>query len=93
MILSRFTIRTWDPDRQLFTHHEGLRTSVNLTCSQLKESIRELRSQGYTCHRLGNIYDGHADNDPSVLIEKSGPCEMRPSRVERPKQRLLLELK
>jgi len=66
----RYSIGTWDADLEAYTDQDGLSQSDNLTLWGMRVQIRELRRMNYTAHRRGNVYDGHHDNDASVLIER-----------------------
>ena len=60
-----YSIGTWNTFRQAFTPQRGLSVpSFNITRSQLRQAMKELRRMGYE--------DGtHEDNDPFVLIERT----------------------
>ena len=65
-----YSIGTWDTFEQAFTPQSEV-PALNLTRKQLVQSIRMLRTHGYTAHRYGNTDAGHDDNDTAVLIERT----------------------
>jgi hypothetical protein len=68
----RYSIGTWDTDRQAFTPQRGLSVpSFNATWTQLLTALRELRRMGYSCHRFREADGTHEDNDFSVLVERT----------------------
>lgn len=65
-----YSIGTWDIDAQAYTPQAGV-NCLNITRADLRRRIGSLRCMGYSCHRRGNVRDGHDDNDTSVLIERT----------------------
>ena len=67
-----YSIRTWDGELQSYTPQDGLTVpSSNITISQLRQAVRELRRRiGYTAHRVRDANGDHENNDCAVLIER-----------------------
>ena len=70
-LAARYSVGTWDIFLHAYTAQEGVSKSFNLTRSELKTAIRELRGLLYSAHRKGNCAVGHDDNDWTVLVEKT----------------------
>lgn len=69
---ARYSIGTWDTNRQAFTPQRGLSVpSFNATRWQLRQAMKELRQMGYSVHRFRGTKGDHEDNDPFVLIERT----------------------
>jgi hypothetical protein len=67
-----YSIGTWDTYKQAFTAHHNLSVpAFNITRSQLRQAIRELRQRGYSVHRYRDSDGEHWDSDPSVQIERT----------------------
>ena len=68
-----YSVATWDTNRQAYTPQRGLTVpSFNITLTQLRQAVRDLRRLGYPAHRLKHL-DGCNDHD--VLIERTdGEC-------------------
>ena len=67
-----YSIGTWNTFRQAFTPQRGLSVpSFNITRSQLRQAMKELRRMGYSVHRYRDQDGTHEDNDPFVLIERT----------------------
>lgn len=66
-----YSIGTYDWSLAIYTPQEGVGPCFNITRSELRKRIHELRAIGYTAHRRGNVRDGHEDNDTNVLIERT----------------------
>ena len=68
-----YSVATYDCERSAYTPQRGLTVpSFNITLAQLRQAVRDLKSLGYSAHRLKHI-DGC--NDPDVLIERTdGEC-------------------
>jgi hypothetical protein len=66
-----YSVGTWDTEKQAYSPQAGMKTCINITRDVLRIRIRALRCMGYTCHRRGNVRDGHDDNDTMVLIERT----------------------
>lgn len=72
-----YSVGTYDWERSAYTPQRGLTVpSFNITLTQLRHAIRDLRELGYTAHRKRNPGgDSHDDNDHDVLIERTdGMC-------------------
>jgi hypothetical protein len=69
----RYSIGTWDTDRQAYTPQRGLSVpSFNCTLAQLRQAVRELRRKlGYSAHRFRDPDGDHEENDWCVLIERT----------------------
>lgn len=67
-----YSVGTWDTDKQAYTPQRGLTVpAFNITRSQLRLAIRELRKRGYSAHRFRDDDGSHEDNDSFVLIERT----------------------
>jgi hypothetical protein len=66
-----YSIGTWDTEEQAYTPQVGVTKSFNITRSELRKAIKDLRDMGYSADRRGNVRDGHDDNDWMVLIEQT----------------------
>ncbi len=67
-----YSVGTWDTLLQSYTPQEGLTVPcVNVPWRTLLQVMRQLRSMGYTAHRLRDSNGGHEDNDWSVLVERT----------------------
>lgn len=67
-----YSIRTWDTEQQAYTPQAGLTVPCfNVPRATLTEALRQLRSMGYTAHRLRDFDGGHDDNDTYVLVERT----------------------
>ena len=67
-----YSIGTWDGDLNAYTPQIGLTVpSFNITRSQLRQAIRDLRGMGYSVHRIRDADGEHWDNDTSVIIERT----------------------
>ena len=71
-----YSVATWDTERQAYTPQRGLSVpSFNMTLSQLRQAVRDLRKCGYTAHRTRGPEGDYDDNDHNVLIERTdGKC-------------------
>ena len=71
-----YSVGTWDAKRQSYTPQRGLSVpSFNITLSQLRTALKELRSMGYSAHRTRSEDGEHEDNDWAVLVERTdGKC-------------------
>jgi len=70
--LNLYSVGTWDAYWQRYTPQRGLTVpSFNITRSQLRVAIRDLRRLGYSAHRRRDSDGEHSDNDVSVLIERT----------------------
>ena len=68
----RYSIGTWDAERQAYTPQRGLPVpSFNITLAQLREAFRWLRRHGYSCHRFRGADGSYDYNDWSVLVERT----------------------
>ena len=71
-----YSIGTWDVDRETYSPQKGLTVPpFNITRSQLRQAIRELKAMGYRCHRkrdpTASPGETYWDNDVYVLIERT----------------------
>lgn len=69
-----YSIGTWDPDAQGYTPHETADTPcVNVDIHGLRRHLKELRRNGYTCHRVRfATEDGWRWHDDfQVLVERT----------------------
>lgn len=67
-----YSVGTWDPEKQSYTPQRGLSVpAFNITRSQLRQAVRELRQWGYTAHRRRDANGSYDDNDWAVLIERT----------------------
>lgn len=67
-----FSIGTWDGDAQAYTPQVGLTVPcVNVPWRTLLCVLRELRSMGYSAHRVRSENGDHEDNDWAVLVERT----------------------
>jgi hypothetical protein len=71
MTIPLYSIGTWDTDAQAYTPQIGVDKSFNLTVSELRQAMKRLKYLGYSCHRRGNMFTGHEDNDWMVLVERT----------------------
>ena len=72
MVTARYSVGTWDTDRQAFTPQKGLSVpSFNITMRQLIVAVRELKQMNYSCHRIRDADGEYDENDPYVLIERT----------------------
>lgn len=64
----RYDVLTWDVDAQEFTEQVGMSNpSLNVPWQGLLRALRELRTLGYSCHRLKHC----GESDPSVLVKRA----------------------
>ena len=67
-----YSVGTWDTEKQAFSPQRGLSVpAFNITRSQLRQALRELRQLGYSAHRFRDPEGTHEDNDPFVLVERT----------------------
>jgi hypothetical protein len=66
-----YSVGTWDTEVQAYTPQYGLAKSFNLSRSELRQAIRELRKCSYSAHRRRGPDGEHDDNDTMVLIERT----------------------
>lgn len=67
-----YSVGTWDTDKQAFTPQHGLSVpSFNITRSQLRQAVRELRRMKYQVKRVRDADGKHWESDPSVFIERT----------------------
>lgn len=67
-----YSIGTWDTNKQAYTPQKGLSVpSFNITLSQLRIAMKELKSMGYSCHRIRDSFGNYDNNDFFVLIERT----------------------
>lgn len=72
MVTARYSVGTWDTNRQAFTPQCGLSVpAFNITMRELIIAVRELKKMGYSCHRFRDSDGSHPDNDPYVMIERT----------------------
>lgn len=64
-----YSVGTWDTEVQAYTPQTD--PAFNLTASQLRQALKELRRLGYTCHRVRSKGGGHDNNDWAVLVERT----------------------
>lgn len=64
-----YSIGTWDIDKQAYTPQTV--PAYNMTLAQLRQAVRDLRSEGYTAHRIRDSDGDYEDNDTNVLIERT----------------------
>jgi hypothetical protein len=76
--MALYSVATWDTNKQAYTPQCGLSVpSFNITLSQLRVALKELRQMGYTAHRVRHAIgtdgfeDYDHDSDPSVLVERT----------------------
>lgn len=77
MTTALYSVGTWDMEKQAYTPQDGLSVpSFNITLSQLRTALKELRKVGYSAHRRGKRdEDGDRPNDTWVLVERTdGEC-------------------
>ncbi len=66
-----YSIGTWDSDREYFSPHPYMTTPwLNVDIHGLRRHLKELKSKGYSCHRVRHN-DSTVDSDPSVLVERT----------------------
>lgn len=76
-----YSIGTWDTDRQAYTPQEGLTVPcINVPLATMRQVVRELRSMGYSCHRVRGADGEHWENDWTVLIERTDGKEFSGQR-------------
>ena len=69
--MSRYNVLTWDACAGQYTEQAGLSVpAVSVPWRGMLCALRELRTRGYTCHRV-RYPDGSIDSDPAVLVERS----------------------
>lgn len=69
---AKYSIGTWDRERQAYTPQRGLSVpAFGLTIRQLKQAIRDLRRLGYSAHRRRDSDGTYDDNDGDVIIERT----------------------
>ena len=69
---AQYSIGTWCGDRQAYSPQKGLGgPSINITLAQLRDRVRELRRNGYSCHRVRDAEGNYDNNDWTVLIERT----------------------
>lgn len=68
---AKYSVGTWDSDKQAYTPQQGAGQSVNITWKSLLAVMRRLRDLGYSAHRVRNNEGDHYDNDTSVLVERT----------------------
>ncbi len=69
---ARYSVGTWDTVRQAYTPQRGLSVpSFNMTWKQLLVALRELKSMGYSCHRVRDSDGWYENNDWCVLVERT----------------------
>lgn len=67
-----YSVGTWDSNKQAYTPQRGLTVpSFNMTWRQLVIAVRELKRLDYSAHRVRGTDGEYADNDWSVLIERT----------------------
>lgn len=66
-----YSIGTWDSDRECFSPHPHMKTPwLNVNIHGLRRHLKELKTKGYSCHRLRHN-DNTVDSDPAVLVERT----------------------
>jgi hypothetical protein len=72
-----YSIGTWSCDEQAYTPQVGLSVpSQNVPWRGLLAVLRELKTFGYSCHRLRDSDGDHSCNDWSVLVERTDGAVM-----------------
>lgn len=72
VIVPLYSVGTYDWDLGAYTPQAGMTIpAFNITQSQLRQAIRELKSLGYSAHRRRDRYGEYDDNDTEVLIERT----------------------
>jgi hypothetical protein len=67
-----YSVGTWDADAQAYTPQVGLSVpSIGIDKGTLRTALKELRSKGYTAHRVRDSEGSYDDNDWSVLVERT----------------------
>jgi len=66
-----YSIGIWDADLQAYIPPKDIGNCINITRSELRERMRQLRDIGYSVHRRRDADGTHDDNDWRVLIEKT----------------------
>lgn len=66
----KYSVGTWDADKQAYTPQAGIRRSINISLRELRRVLKQLRRMGFSAHRCGNKEDGH-DSDWTVLVERT----------------------
>jgi hypothetical protein len=78
-----YSVRTWDMDLQEYTPQAGLSLPWDgLSLWQLKQALCELRSMGYSAHRV-RMGAGDWDSDSAVFVERDDADEMLEKRMKK----------
>lgn len=69
---AQYSVGTWDTDAQAYTPQVGLRVpSIGIDKGTLRTALKELRSRGYSAHRVRDSNGDYDDNDWCVLVERT----------------------
>lgn len=68
----RYSVATWDTNKQAYTPQRGLSVpSFNISRTQLRVALKELRRIGYQAHRKRDSDGSYDNNDSNVLVERT----------------------
>jgi hypothetical protein len=68
-----YSIGVWDMDEQAFTAPDFLpMATMNISRGKLRAAMHLLRDRGFSVHRFRDADGSHDDNDPQVMIERTG---------------------
>ena len=69
---AKYSVGVWSTESQAYVPHESISdASVNISLSQLKATLKQLRKLGYLAHRKRSMAGDYDDNDWKILVERT----------------------